>query len=739
MNGANASVDDASLVEEEENACAHCGLPVPPSRRRGEGVIYCCFGCRIAHEVAAVGEAGAGAGDGLAGGPNTLFVRLGMGLFLTINLMVFRWLFYAQEIYGTQASAAALSPMAELFSYLMLLLCTAVVALLWTPLATDTIDNLWNRDGANTTRWWPRFDMNALIVMGTLAAFAISVVSTVRGDGELYYETAAMILVLVTLGGYLDSTVKKRAASATMRLFESIPQRVTIRRDGEYGKPTTVDIQALRPGWIVRVGVGEAVACDGRVVDGSAWVDESKLTGESKPRSVTTGDTLLAGSVSMDGLLWLRAQRVGEDRTIAQVRRLLEAARKRQPAIQRLTDRVAAVFVPAVMALAVSVFAWHAWHDEPMRGLMDALSVLLISCPCALGLAAPLATWSALARAAKHGVCIDCGVTIERAAAVDRVFFDKTGTLTESKMVLENLAVVNGVDAHQALTIAAAMEQAISHPIAGAIITAANERGATGMNPTSVRVLPGLGVEAELEGVRWRLGGERLIDATEAARYWPAASPAATRIYLMRDDQPAACFDLIEHTRESAAETIRRLRASGMRVQVLTGDQAGPAGRLGEKLGIAVRHGLLPRDKVAAVERARVADRSHAVAMVGDGVNDAPVLAAADVGIAGAGATDLAHQAGHVRIFAGGLDRVPLLFDIARHTMRRIRLNLLWAFSYNTLGLTLATLGYLTPIFSALAMFGSSILIVMTSRNAGQVPGLEHPHRATTCRLPPMR
>jgi Cu2+-exporting ATPase len=723
--------------------CVQCDLPVPPARRRaaGSGPAFCCFGCRLAFEVARPAAGGAAAAGGAPTGPaSTLLLRLGAGIFLSMNIMVFSGPFYARAWFGAVAAfPAEFGALEHLFAYLLLFLTTIVLALLGAPLLADAV-------GFGRVR----VDTNMLIGAGVVSAYAVSVAHTLRGHGSLYYDTAAMILVLVTLGNYLEAGARRRAAASAGALLAAVPAVAGVRRRGAGGaggaargdRVDEVDAASLVPGDEVRARTGEAFAVDGEVAEGESHVDEAILTGESRPRRIGPGDRVLAGTVNLDALVWVRAREVGVDRVIRRMERMLDEARRLQPPIQRLADRIAAWFVPGVIALALGVFARSAWHGDAAGGLFDGLSVLLISCPCALGLAAPLATWSALRRAAEQGILIDSAVTLERAARIGRVFFDKTGTLTEPRPVLTRIAVAampgRAPSEDEALRLAAAADSGSLHPVARALADAAAARGLTPPVPESVRVLPGLGVEATVGGRRVHLGSPRLAarlgltpgEAALAAVAGGAAEDAdeATIVHLMDETAILATFHFAENPRADAGAAIAALRRLGAEVEVLTGDRSGPARRLGHSLDVQVTAGLLPEDKLARLEAARSETARRpgraagaTVAMVGDGLNDAPVLAAADVGFAMGSASDLARQAGHVHLIHDRLDRVPITIALARDAMRRVRLNLAWAFGYNGIGLTLAAMGLLTPIFAASTMIVSSLVIIGVSKGAGRV------------------
>lgn len=727
-----------------QTPCDHCGLPVPRSQKRGNITSrFCCFGCRLAHELARPGTSPND--DGGSQQVNTLLLRLGLGIFLAMNIMVFSWLFYSREWYVPDTGHLNQLPhdaLAGLFAYLLMLLCTILIVSLGVPLAADALGHMLarapepeesQRRVPDRLRWLRtvlsvRLDTNALICIGVGAAYLISVLHTLQGQGSLYYDTAAMILVLVTLGYFLESGAKCRAVDSTKPLTIPSAIRVRIRRHSD---EIEIDPDQIAVGDAVHTRAGECFPVDAVVLEGSSHVNESSLTGESKPRVVGPGHNVLAGTVNLDGPLWTEAHRVGDDRVICQTQQLLEEARMRQPMIQRLADRVTAIFVPAVVVLALGVFGWHTIHGHATRGLFDALSVLLISCPCALGLAAPLAAWSALRRVAQRGVIIDSAQTLERIAAIDQIFFDKTGTLTTGRLELKRIVTADGVDYDQALQWAMALESTSVHPIAESLTQEAQQRGLKRLSVEGAKTLPGLGVEARIAGRLLRLGSAKLADRSgvevipfdEAHTHQSAAAldneTACMQIYLLDENRVLARFDLDEHLRDESIRTVARLQQMGIKVEMLTGDQPALSQRLAKTLNVPFEASLLPVQKLDRITDSR--RKGHCVAMVGDGINDGPVLGGVDVGFVMSSGADLAKQAGNVWLLADRLDRITTTVAAAKHCMRRIRMNLAWAFGYNLIGLTLAACGMLTPIVSALAMIASSLMVVATSRGAGLV------------------
>ena len=579
-----------------------------------------------------------------------------------------------------------------------------------------------------------------MIIVGVLAAYSLSVVHTVKGAGSLYFDTAAMVLVIVTLGSYLEAGAKRRAAGSASRLLAILPRTVWRWTPTSPGSPNTgpaagaegqghrveeTSADRAAVGDVLRVRPGEMIPVDGRVAEGRSRVSESTLTGESTPRDLDSGQRVLAGSLNLDGQIWVRAERVGTATVLAVMEQALEEARRQRPEIQRLADRVAAVFLPLVFLIALGTLVHGMAQGEGERGILTALSVLLISCPCALGLAAPLAGWYGLRRAARLGILVDGPATLERAAAVGRIFFDKTGTLTDPELSLRDVSWAPGVDPAQGLRWAASLETASLHPIARAIQQQALRAGLEVPSPRSARQEPGFGIQGQVDGRHLRLGSARWAKALGWKNHplvTPVREEARSTVFLLAREGPLARFSLGERLREGAENAVRRLRGKGIAVEILSGDGTLPTDRIARRLRVPAQGGMLPRDKVERLRKERLRDPSDGrlIAMVGDGINDAPVLASADVGISLGSASDLARRSGQIRLTHDRLERIPLLLELARDVRRRIRLNLAWAFGFNSVGILLAILGWLTPVFAAAAMVASSLLVVRISSGAGR-------------------
>lgn len=673
--------------------CARCGLPAVGVRRSALGAeqesaaeVFCCTGCALAWYLGGSLE---------EGGPDRLLGRILISAFLAMGVMVFSLALYSEHIHGADPDAfsgEAAAALRGLYRMAALALSAVVVHLVGLPLLESVV---------RTRRW---LSADALILVGAGAAFALSVWKTFAGDGDVYFETATMVLVLVGLGRWLDARAKERARATLRGLAEEHVGPVNVL-PGAGGEERSVPLEDVRVGDRVRVRPGEVVPVDGLVLAGRAFVDASSLTGEAEPRAAAPGDRVLAGTVPLDGALELRAEAVGDARVRAEIERLLRHALESAGRQLRLADRAARVLLPTAIAIALGAGAVHWAHSGPERALMVALSVLLISCPCSLGIATPLAFWSALGAAWRRGVLVKGADVLERLARARRVLFDKTGTLTDGEIELVGVEPQPGWTREQALALAGALEISSEHPIGRALRRAAGEAlGALPEPAQEFRVLSGIGVEGRVEGARCVLErAPALADAESAA------------VRLAREGECVAIFRLTSRLRPEAPAVVAELARRGLEPRMLTGDARGPAAALGRELGLAVEAELLPGDKVRRIEElGRVG-----TLFVGDGLNDAAALATADVGIALGSGSPRSLEAADVNLLrgsaAGILGELPALLDLSRSAVRTARANLAWAFAYNALGLPLAASGRLTPIFAASAMVVSSLVVVLSS------------------------
>jgi len=570
-------------------------------------------------------------------------------------------------------------------------------------------------------------DMNSLVAVGTGAAYGYSVVATflpwVLPDAvrAVYFEAAAVIVVLILLGRWLEARAKGRTGAAIERLVGMQARTARVLRDGT---PQEVEIDAIEPGDIVLVRPGERIPVDGAVTEGTARVDESMITGEPVPVAKGPGDAVTGGTVAGAGSFELRATRVGADTTLAQIIRMVEEAQGAKLPIQGLVDRITLWFVPAVMAVAaLTVAVWLAFGPDMTLALVAGVSVLIIACPCAMGLATPTSIMVGTGRAAEMGVLFRKGDALQRLADVGTVALDKTGTVTEGRPEMTDLICADGVDRAEVLRLVAAVEARSEHPVAAAITRAAQAEGAEMPDVSGFEAIPGHGVTARVGDRVVLVGAERLM-AREGVETGPLGRTEAdlagrgrTALFAAIDGQLAAVIAVADPVKPSSAAAIAALRGLGLRVAMITGDKRETALAIARETGIdEVIAGVLPEGKVAAIDRLRA---QGPVAFVGDGINDAPALAQAEVGIAIGTGTDVAIESADVVLMSGDLRGVVNALAVSRATLRNIRQNLIWAFGYNTAlipvaaGVLYPALGVLlSPILAAGAMALSSVFVV---------------------------
>ncbi len=553
-------------------------------------------------------------------------------------------------------------------------------------------------------------NMAVLVTLGTVAAFVFSLwkLSDPHASHQhLYFESAAVVLTLVMLGKYLEARARRGASAALMSLSRLVPD-VAERLSGD--KAEIVSVAALRIGDVLRIRPGSRVPADGMVVNGASEVDESLITGESLPVMKKAADTLIAGSVNGNGAVDIKVTALGPETRLGRMTSLVEMTQLSEAPIQKLVDRVSAVFVPSILVLAAVTFAgWAWWAADLETALINAVAVLVIACPCALGLATPTALVAGTGAAARAGILIRDIETLERARSIRCVAFDKTGTLTQGKAQLTGFRIALGFDEREVFSVALALEEVSEHPLAKALVGEARARGIAPAQVSTIRIIPGQSISGIRNGKTVSIG--KTINRGDAQGRRNATGTSAELVF---GNSVAATFDFADEARPEAAAAISDLQRLGIESVMLSGDNQASANKIGKALGLSAIHGdLSPQEKL--VEIGKLRQRFGGVAFVGDGVNDAPALAAADVGIALSTGTDIARETAAFTLMRPDLRLVGAALAIADRTRRTIRQNLGWAFIYNVIGLPLAAFGYLSPIFAGAAMAFSSVSVVTNS------------------------
>ncbi|MEX2109244.1 MAG: heavy metal translocating P-type ATPase [Gemmatimonadaceae bacterium] len=577
-------------------------------------------------------------------------------------------------------------------------------------------------------------DMNTLVSLGTGAAFFYSVVATIAPalftrsgiPADVYYEAVIIIIGLVLCGRALEARARRKTSLALRRLATLIPP---LARVEELGTWVEKPVEQIRSGEMILVRPGERIPVDGVIVDGSSAVDESMLTGEPMPVTKSHGDKVVGGTVNTTGAFRYRATSVGSDSVLARMVKLMRDAQSSRAPIQRLADQVSAVFVPVVVAIAVTTFlAWYFLADTAAvpRGLAAAVAVLIIACPCAMGLAVPTAVMVATGRGAEMGLLIKGGEILQRAGDVDTVVFDKTGTITEGKPAVTSIATLGSISERELLGLAGSAEHNSEHPLAAAVVRAAGERNLSLQPATEFRSHTGTGVTANIGGANVAVGNANLmqrvgVDTSELEALDSRGAGSDGRLYVAIDKRVAGAIVVSDPIRSSARAAVQSLKNLGLDVVLLTGDRRSTADAVASDTGIeSVVAEVLPEGKVDEIRRLQASGR--VVAMVGDGINDAPALAQSDVGIAMARGTDIAVEASDIALMRPDLTGVASAISLSRRAMATMKQNLFWAFVYNVIGIPIAagalypiTGLMLSPVLASAAMALSSVSVVTNS------------------------
>ncbi len=679
---------------ESWGGCDYCGLPLA-APAAAAGPRYCCFGCRFAASITAA--------DGDTGESRWMMTRLGVAVFFTMNVMVFTMLLWSERGGLAEPTATAFYGLAR---HACLLFTAPVMVLLGGPLFREAGRELIRR----------RPSLNLLLALGVAAAFLLSVQAVVMDRGHVYFEVSCMVLVAVTLGKWLEASGKLRTTEALRELRTLLPDHV--RRVAAAGEEI-IPLANARVGDRLRVLPGERIPTDGRISAGRSAIDERTVTGEAVPVVRESGDPVASGTEVIDGPLVVEVTAAAGAGTLERLIDAVASAAAAGTRDQRLAERAAAWFLPCVVVAAAAAFVAHAWRagwskEGVAAGTMAAIAVVVVSCPCALGLATPMALWAAVGLAARRQVLVRDADAFVRLGRTGTLCFDKTGTLTTGLAVRDLHSDSDIGD--DLLGIAAALARGSTHVLSRAIEAEAGRRGVAPAAVADLRVIAGRGIEGRLaDGRIARLGSDAWM-ATVVADELPAvaADRAICRLAIEHRLVGTIAFD--ESIRREAAAAIAALTAEGIDAWLLSGDRAARAAAVAERLGIRSAAPLLPDEKLAFV-------RAHApAAMVGDGINDAPALAAADVGVALGCGADVSRWTAGICLLRDDLGDLPWLVSLARRTARTIRWNLVWAFAYNAACIPLSATGIVHPAVAAAAMVASSLFVVSGSLALAREP-----------------
>ena len=622
-----------------------------------------------------------------------LLLRTGIAAFLSMNVMTFSLVVYAGYFEPITASYSRYIP------FLLMGLATPSVFYCAAPVLRIA----WAGARAGHLR------MESLLAMGILMAYEYSAVETFRGGHRVYFDTVCAIVTLVLTGKVIERGAKARAMRALTLLHRLMPSKARIVQDG---RERFVSVEALQPGAVFRVKSGERVAADGIVVEGRSHADESVLTGESAPVAKTVGDSVVSGSINTGGVLEIRVTRAGADSTLERIVRTVEQAAASRTKMERSVDRVARLFIPAVLALAVITFAaWQAHTGKPGTALMHAIAVLVIACPCALGIATPLALTASVAAAGRRGILVSDTRVLETIRHVHTVILDKTGTAT-----LGEFALLESAGDTSRMAELAAVEAWSEHPVARALALVAQAAGV--LRASDVMVFPGRGIAGTVNGTRYFLGSRALMEEL-SAEFADLPHLAGSVVWFGWDGEVRGALSFGERVRPEAAALCADLRRRGIRTILLSGDTCEATAAVSQQIGADEWVAEAPPERKVAII-GELQQRGQVVAMIGDGVNDAPSLAQADLGIALGSGADIAMQAAPLVLMGRSLTAVTETLDLARRTFAIVRQNLFWAFAYNIVGISLAMAGVLNPILAAAAMVLSSLSVIGNSRRLGK-------------------
>lgn len=563
-------------------------------------------------------------------------------------------------------------------------------------------------------------NMDVLIALGTSAAYFYSLYHVLVGIDVYYFESSAMIITLILLGKTLETVAKGKTSEAIKNLMGLAPNNAIVIRDGE---EKLVDIDEVMVGDVILVKPGEKIPVDGKVIEGSTTVDEAMLTGESMPAKKEVGDEVTGGTINNNGSIKFEATRVGKDTALSQIIRLVEEAQGSKAPVQRLADKISGIFVPVVVAIAIVTFiVWMIVTKGDMnKSLLSAVAVLVIACPCALGLATPTAIMVGTGKGAENGILIKSGEHLEKAHSIDSIILDKTGTITEGKPIVTDI-YTDGIEENELVFLTATAEKNSEHPLGEAIVNHASENNIALGDIAEFNSITGKGIEAVISDKKVTVGNRYLMDSQNIdissllEKKSELEDDGKTAMVVAVDNKAVGLVAVADTVKDSSREAIEELKRMGIDIYMMTGDNEKTAKAIGRQVGIdeyKIFAEVLPENKAAKVDELKA--KGKVVGMVGDGINDAPALASADTGFAIGTGTDIAMEASDVTLMKGELTTIPKAIHLSKRTMRTIYQNLFWAFGYNTLGIPVAALGFLNPMIAGAAMAFSSVSVLTNS------------------------
>ncbi|WP_029520378.1 cation-translocating P-type ATPase [Persephonella sp. IF05-L8] len=681
----------------EAKECYQCGIPITGKpvtyKVDGEYRDFCCFGCYLIYKT-----------TGMRGEESTAVAflgKFGFGYFFAMLVFMLSTYMYGAHLTPDDPEAQAF---VGFIKYVILILATPVMLLLGIPILRNAFSG--GRINLNT---------DTLIVLGSFSAYFLSVYSVFTNKHTIYFETATMILVLMTFGRYIETSSRAKASNFMKELLKLSPEKAVVIRDGQ---EIEINRDEIKVGDIVKIVPGEKIPADGIVIEGQGHVDEALLTGETKPVFKKVGDELYTGTTNIDGSFKIKVNKPAEDWTLNRFIQIMKEIRATKAPINRIADTIAYYFLPVIVTIATAAGIYWYLHEGFEKALIVFMSVLLISCPCAFSIGAPLALWIGLSEAMREGIIIKGADILEKLSTVKTVFFDKTGTITERSMVV---SYVKALD-ENIVKLACCIERNSEHPLAKSFVSYCAQKGlVSDCKVEDFRVHFGFGVEGVVDGVHLYIGSKAYMEKLglnipeELAQVEKEAEKnGEIVVFIATDEKVVGVITFAQKIRKEAPKVIQVLKKLKINVGVLTGDTPYFAKVLKEKLGIEnIKAGLMPEDKLKAIQEEK--SKGRTVAMVGDGINDAPALTQADIGIAMGCGTDLTRESANISLLSDDLRKVPLSILLAKKVRKVIYTNMFWAFIYNIIGIGLAVSGKLSPIFAALAMVLSSAFVIANS------------------------